>query len=73
MLTHSGESQAEEPAVAARGTSLEQMKVVLFALDRAFGAGAHVLVALPESAFPGDESMESIVLLGIGVDDAAIR
>ena len=38
----------------------------------ALGAGAGILVALPEGAIPGDEGMQAVVFLGIGVDDAAI-
>ena len=73
VLAHSSQYDAKEPTVATSGARLEEEEVVLFALDRAFGAGAHVLVALPESAFSGDEGVQAIVLLGIGVDDAAIR
>ena len=72
MLAHSSQHDAEEPTVTTSGACLEEEEVVLFAFDRAFGAGAHILVTLPEVAFSGDEGMQSIVLLGIGVDDPTI-
>jgi len=72
MLAHGGESKAEEPAVTARGTSLEQVKVVLFAFDRAFGTGAGVGVKLPKVTLSRDASVQAVILLGIGVDDSTI-
>ena len=72
MLAHSSQHEPEEPAVTAGGASLEQEEVILLALDRAFGAGASILMALPKVTVPGDESMESVILLGVGVDDAAV-
>ncbi|NIN65005.1 MAG: hypothetical protein GTO63_09950, partial [Anaerolineae bacterium] len=66
------QEDAKEPAVTASGARLEEKKVVLFAFDRAFGARACILVYLPEGALSGDEGVQPIVLLGIGVDDAAI-
>jgi hypothetical protein len=48
------------------------MEVVLFAFDGAFGTGAGVFVEVPEVATSGDEGVEAIVHLGVGVDDAAI-
>ncbi len=72
VLAHCGEHHAEEPAVAAGGVRLQEVEVVLLAFDRAFGAGAGVLMALPEVAVSGDQGMEAIVLLGVGVDDATV-
>jgi hypothetical protein len=72
VLTHSREHDAEEPAVAASGVSLKEMEIVLLAFDGAFGTGAGVFVEVPEVAVSGDERVEAIVLLGVGVDDAAV-
>ena len=72
VLTHGGEHDAEEPAVAASGAGLKEMEIVLLAFDGAFGTGAGVFVEVPEVAISGDESVEAIVLLGIGVEDAAV-
>ena len=72
VLAHGSQHDAEEPTVTASSARLEEEEVVLFALDRAFGAGTHILVTLPEIAFSGDEGMQSIVLLGIGIDDPTI-
>ena len=72
MLAHGGQHEPEEPAVTASGAGLKQEEVILLALDRAFGAGAGILVALPKVTIPGDEGMESVILLGIGVDDPAV-
>ena len=72
VLAHGGQDEAKEPAFTASGAGLEKQKVVFFAFDRAFGAGASIEVCLPEVAFSGDESMQTVVLLGIGVEDAAI-
>ena len=73
VLAHSGEHHAEEPAVAASGASLEQGTVELLALDGTLGTGTTLCVTLPEIAVPGDQGMQAIVLLRIGIDDAAIR
>ena len=51
---------------------MKQAKVEFFALDRTLGARALVLMAVPEVTIPGNESVQAEVLLGIGVDDAAI-
>ncbi len=72
VLAHSGQDDAKEPAVTASGARLEEEEVVLLALDRAFGTRACILVALPVCASSGDEGMQAIVLLGIGVDDTTI-
>ena len=72
VLAHRGEHGAEKPTVSASGTGLKEHKVVLFAFDGAFGAGARIFVTLPERTVPGDEGMQAIVLLGVSVDDAAI-
>ena len=72
MLAHGSQHDAEEPSVAASGTCLEEQEVALFALDGTFGAGACILVRLPEGAVSGDESVQAVVLLGIGIDDAAV-
>ena len=72
MLAHGSEHQAEEPAVAASGASLKQVEVILLPLDGALGAGAGIFVALPKVTIPWDEGMESVVLLGIGVEDPAV-
>ena len=72
VLAHSSQHDAEEPSVTAGGTRLEEREVVLFALDGTFGAGACILVGLPERAISGDEGVQAVVLVGIGVDDAAI-
>ena len=72
VLAHGSEHDTEEPAVAASGVGLEEMEVVLLTLDRAFGTGAGVFVKVPENAISGDESVEAIVLLGIGVEDATV-
>jgi hypothetical protein len=72
VLAHGSQHEAEEPAVTASGAGLEQAEVILFAFDGALGTGAGILVALPEVTIPGDEGMESVVLLGIGVDDPPV-
>ena len=72
VLAHGSEHDAKEPAVTSSGACLEEGEVTLFALDRAFGTGTSILVALPERGISGDESVQAIVLLGIGIDDAAI-
>ena len=73
MLAHSSEHDAKEPAVTSSGTCLEEEEVSFFALDRAFSTGTSILVALPERAISGDEGVQAVVLLGIGIDDAAVR
>ena len=73
VLAHRGQHEPEKPAVPASGAGLEEEEVILLAFDRAFGAGAGVLMTLPKVAVPGDEGMESEVLFGIGVDDSAVR
>lgn len=73
VLAHGGQHEPEEPTVTPGGAGLKQMEIVLLALDRAFGAGAGILMALPKVTIPGDEGMESVVLLRIGVDDSAVR
>ena len=73
MLAYGSQHDAEEPPVAASGTRLEEQEVVLFALDGTFGARACILVNLPEGTVSGDEGVEAIVLLGIGVEDTTIR
>ena len=72
VLTASGQDQAKEPALPTSGLGLKQEKVILFTFDGAFGTGAGVFVEVPEVAISGDESVAAIVLLGIGVEDAAI-
>ena len=49
------------------------MEVMLLAPDGTLGAGASILMALPKVTIPGDEGMQAIVFLGIGVNDAAVR
>jgi hypothetical protein len=73
VLTHRGQDSTEEPAFPPRCAGVGQVEIVLFAFDRAFGAGAGVLMQLPESGVSGDERMPAIVLLGVGIDDAALR
>jgi hypothetical protein len=51
---------------------LEEVEVVLFAFDGAFGTGASIPVTLPEVTVSGDESMEAVVVLGIGIDDPTV-
>jgi hypothetical protein len=72
MLTHSGEHHAEEPTITASGARLEQTTVVLLALDGTLGTGTTLGVTLPEITIPGDKGVQAIVLLRIGVDNAAI-
>jgi hypothetical protein len=72
MLTHSGEDNAKEPAVAARGAGLGEMAIVFLAFDGAFGTRTGVIVELPEGGISRDKSMPAIVTLGIGIDDAAV-
>ena len=72
MLAHGGQHHPEEPAVTAGSARLEQVEVILLPLDGALSAGAGILVALPRVAIPGDEGMESVILLGIGIDDPAV-
>ena len=49
------------------------MEVTLFALDGTLGARTSIHMALPKVTIPGDEGMQAIILLGIGVNDAAVR
>lgn len=72
MLTHRGEERAKEPALPPGGASVGQAEIVFFTFDRAFGAGAGVLMQLPERGVSGDEGVPAIVVLRIGIDDAAI-
>ena len=72
MLTHRGEHDTEEPAVAASGAGLAEMEVVFLAFDRSFSARAGIFVKIPEQATSGDRRVKAIVLLGVGVDDATI-
>ena len=51
---------------------MEKQKVVFFAFYGAFGARASIEVCLPEVAGSRDESVQPVVALGIGVEDAAI-
>lgn len=64
VLTHGGEHDAEEPAVAVSGAGFKEMEIVLLAFDGAFGTGAGVFVKVPEDAISGNESVEAIVCLG---------
>ena len=72
VLAHGSEDDTEEPAVAASGAGFEEMEIVLLTLDGAFGTGAGVFVKVPEVAISGNQGVEAIVLLGVGVDDAAV-
>ena len=55
MLAHRGQHEAEKPAGPASGASLQEMEVILFSFDRAFSAGASVLMEEPEGAVSGNE------------------
>ena len=52
---------------------MQKTEVVLLALDGALGTRAGVLVRLPKVTISRDEGVQAIVLLWVGVDDAAIR
>ena len=52
---------------------MEESEVTLLALDGAFSTRAGILVRVPKVAISGDEGVQAIVLLWVGVDDAAIR
>ncbi len=72
MLTHSSQHQAKEPTATTSGASLQETEVILLALDGALGARAGVFMRLPKVAISRNECVQAIVLLRIGVDDAAI-
>ena len=72
VLTAGGQSETEEPAVAARGASQKQVEVVLFAFDGTFSTGASVSVKLPKDTVSRDGGVQAIIVFGIGIDDAAI-
>ena len=67
-----GEHNAQEPALATSGAGLIQQKVVLFALVRAFDAAMVVVVLGPKVRIARDRGEETIVGLGIGINDASI-
>ena len=73
MLTHSSQHQAKEPPVTASGAGLQESEVTLLALDGALSTRAGVLMRLPKVTISRDEGVQAIVLLRVGVDDAAIR
>jgi hypothetical protein len=52
---------------------LQESEVILLALDGAFGTRARILVRVPKVTVSRDESVKTIVLLWIGVDDATVR
>jgi hypothetical protein len=52
---------------------LEQVKIVLFAFNGAFGARTGITVALPEGSIAGEEGVEAVVFMRVGIDDPAIR
>ena len=73
VLTASGQDQAKEPTLPTSGFGLKQEVVILLAFDGAFGTGTSVAMGLEEVTVSGDKGMETIVLFGIGVNDATIR
>jgi hypothetical protein len=72
VLAHGSQQDAEEPAIATGSAGLKQAEVNLLAFDGALGTGAAFGVTLPEVTISGDESMQAIVLLRIGVDNPAV-
>ena len=72
MLTHSGQHDPEKPPIPTGGADLEQAEVVLLALDGTLGTGAALSVEVPKVGIPGDEGVQAVVALGIGVDNAAV-
>ena len=72
VLADGGKCEAEEPAVTTSGAGLQQVKVVLFALDGAFGTGTSIDVQLPEITVSGDVRVQAIVIFGISIDNPAI-
>ena len=72
VLAHSGQHKPKKPAVTPGGADLEQVKVKLLALDGTLGARTGILMALPEITIPGDKGVQTVVLLGIGIDDPTI-
>ena len=72
VLTHSGQHDTKEPAVAACGARTEQLKVTFLALDRTLSTGATLGVKLPQVTIPRDEGVQAVVVLRIGVDDATV-
>jgi hypothetical protein len=51
---------------------LQETEVILLALDGALSTRSCVFVRLPQVAISRNECVQAIVLLRIGVDDAAI-
>ena len=51
---------------------MKQRKVELLTLDGTLSARALVLMAIPKVTIPGNEGVQAVVLLRIGVDDATI-
>ncbi len=72
MLAHSGQHKPEEPTVATGGAGVEQVEIMLLALDGTLGTGTSILMALPEVTIPGDEGMQAVVFLGIGINDPTV-
>lgn len=72
VLAHRGQHDAEKPTVPTSSFGVEQVKVILFAFDGAFGTRAGIAVTLPEVRVSGDEGVEAVVLFGVGIDDPTV-
>jgi hypothetical protein len=72
VLTHRGKNDPKEPPIPASGFGPQQIKVVLFAFDGAFGTRTGITMALPQDAVSRDEGMKPIIVLGIGIDDPTV-
>ncbi len=70
MLAHSSQHQAEKPALPTGSFGLQEMEVIFFALDRAFGTRASLEVELEKIALSGNKGVQAIVFFRVGVDDA---
>jgi hypothetical protein len=76
VLTHGGEHDAQEPAVAASRASLAEMEVIFLALDRSFSARAGILVKIPEETWRFDSKLDrttnTFIILGFWLEDETL-
>ena len=72
VLAHGGQDETKEPPVTASGFGCKQVEVVLLALDRTFGTGTGILMAMPQDRVSGNEGVEAVIFFGVGVDDPAV-
>lgn len=72
MLTDRGEHHAQEPAFASCGAGLLEQIVILLALVGTLDTTMMVVMLPPEFRVAREGCEESVVGLGIGVDDPPV-